>query len=98
MPGHVRADQADPREPAARGGRHDDRSTELKPWVRVVVTLYVLTVVPTLLLFIFGLMVMNVPRIFATAYDSFFVQSHKVRHDFERRHALHRGRRRPADR
>jgi putative peptide zinc metalloprotease protein len=61
--------------------RASDRVTELKPWVRVAVTAYVLTVVP-LLLFMFGLMVINAPRIFSTAYDSFFVQYHKVQHAF----------------
>jgi putative peptide zinc metalloprotease protein len=52
------------------------------------VTLYVLTVVP-LLLFMFGMMVINAPRIFSTAYDSFFVQYHKVQHDFSGGSALH---------
>ncbi len=65
-----------------------DRVTELKPWVRGVVTLYVMSVVP-LLLFMFGLMLINAPRIFATAYDSFFVQYHKVQHDFGGGSALH---------
>jgi hypothetical protein len=46
------------------------------------VTLYVLTVVP-LLLFLLGLMVINAPRIFSTAYDSFLVQYHKVEHAFD---------------
>jgi putative peptide zinc metalloprotease protein len=59
-----------------------DGVKELKPWVRVAVTLYVLSVVP-LLLFMFGLMVINAPRIFSTAYDSFFVQYHKVQHAFD---------------
>jgi putative peptide zinc metalloprotease protein len=54
-----------------------DRVTELKRWVRAAVTAYVLTVVP-MLLFLFGLMLINAPRIFATAWDSFFVQYHKV--------------------
>ena len=54
-----------------------DRVTELKAWVRVIVTAYVLTVVP-LLLAMFTLMLINAPRIFATAWDSFFVQYHKV--------------------
>src|SRR5436190_943165 len=58
-----------------------DRVTELKAWVRAAVTAYVLTVVP-LLLGMFALMLINAPRIFATAYDSFFVQYHKVEHDF----------------
>jgi putative peptide zinc metalloprotease protein len=65
-----------------------DRVTELKPWVRTAVTLYVLTVVP-LLLFMFGMMVINAPRIFSTAYDSFFVQYHKVEHDFSGGSVLH---------
>ncbi len=64
-----------------------DRVTELKPWVRVAVTAYVLTVVP-LLLFMFGMMVINAPRIFGTAYDSFFVQYHKVQHAFNGGSAL----------
>jgi putative peptide zinc metalloprotease protein len=64
-----------------------DRVTELKPWVRVVVTIYVLTVVP-LLLFMFGLMVINTPRILSTAWDSFFVQYHKVQHAFDGGSAL----------
>jgi putative peptide zinc metalloprotease protein len=54
-----------------------ERVTELKTWVRVAVTAYVLTVVP-LLLFMFGLMLINAPRILTTAWDSFFVQYHKV--------------------
>jgi putative peptide zinc metalloprotease protein len=54
-----------------------DRVTELKPWVRVVVTLYVFTVVP-LLLFMFGMMLINTPRIMGTAYDSFLVQYRKI--------------------
>jgi putative peptide zinc metalloprotease protein len=56
-----------------------DRVTELKAWVRVVVTVYVFTVVP-LLLFMFGMMLINAPRIMGTAYDSFIAQSHKVGH------------------
>src|SRR5205814_768401 len=58
-----------------------DKVTELKPWVRVVVTAYVFTVVP-LLLGMFGLMLINAPRIISTAWDSFFVQYHKVQHAF----------------
>jgi putative peptide zinc metalloprotease protein len=58
-----------------------DRVTELKNWVRVVVTAYVFTVVP-LLLFMFGMMLVSAPRIMGTAYDSFIVQYHKVGHAF----------------
>jgi putative peptide zinc metalloprotease protein len=64
-----------------------DRVTELKPWVRGAVALYVFTVVP-LLLFMFGMMVINTPRILSTAYDSFFVQYHKVEHAFNGGSAL----------
>jgi putative peptide zinc metalloprotease protein len=59
----------------------DPMVTELKPWVRVATTLYVFTVIP-ILLFMFGLMAFNAPRIFATAYDSFFVQWDKVQAAF----------------
>jgi putative peptide zinc metalloprotease protein len=58
-----------------------DRVKELKPWVRGVVTAYVLTVIPVLL-FMFALMAYNSPRIFATGYDSFVTQYHKVSADF----------------
>src|SRR5256885_5944624 len=63
------------------GKRTSGRVTELRPWVRGVVTAYVFTVVPLLLL-MFGLMLINAPRIISTAYDSFFVQYHKVQHAF----------------
>ena len=49
----------------------------LKPWVRAVVTTWVLALIPTLL-FIFGLMIFNAPRMLATAYDSFLIQYDKV--------------------
>src|ERR671936_83621 len=64
-----------------------DKVTELKPWVRVVVTAYVFTVVP-LLLGMFGLMLINAPRIVSTAWDSFFTQYHKVLHAFHAGSAL----------
>ena len=63
------------------GRKASDRVTELKNWVRVAVTAYVLSVVP-LLLFMFGLMLINAPRIISTAWDSFFVQYHKVQAAF----------------
>jgi putative peptide zinc metalloprotease protein len=58
-----------------------DRVKELKPWVRAAVTAYVLTVIPVLL-FMFGMMTINTPRIFATAYDSLVAQYHKVDENF----------------
>jgi putative peptide zinc metalloprotease protein len=57
-----------------------DEVTVLKPWVRVAVTIYVFTVVP-LLVFLLGLTLINMPRIVATAWDSFLVQEHKLGHE-----------------
>jgi putative peptide zinc metalloprotease protein len=53
-------------------GRNDERADELKPWVRVAVTGWVVVLIPSLLL-IFGFMVINAPRIFTTAADSFLL-------------------------
>jgi putative peptide zinc metalloprotease protein len=47
----------------------DDRVTELKPWVRVVVTAYIIVLVPVLAGLLI-LMLVHAPRMFATAYDS----------------------------
>ncbi len=57
----------------------EDSVKELKPWVRVAVTVYVLTLVP-LLLFFLGMTLINLPRILATAYDSFVLTLHKLEH------------------
>jgi putative peptide zinc metalloprotease protein len=59
--------------------KREDSVEELKPWVRVAVTAYVLLIVPLLLGFL-ALTVMNMPRIFATAYDSFLLTEHKLTH------------------
>jgi putative peptide zinc metalloprotease protein len=59
----------------------DDRVTALKPWVRATVTGWVLFLVPVLLL-TFGMMLINAPRIFGTAWDSFFVHLHKADDSF----------------
>jgi putative peptide zinc metalloprotease protein len=59
------------------GREPDDRVTELKPWVRVATTIYVVALVPALGL-IFGMMILHAPRAFATAYDSFFVQTDRL--------------------
>jgi putative peptide zinc metalloprotease protein len=53
-------------------GKTDERVTELKRWVRFVVVAWVLLLVPVLL-FVFGSIVINAPRIFATAFDSLLV-------------------------
>jgi putative peptide zinc metalloprotease protein len=59
------------------GRKPSERVTELKPWVRFVVTAYVCTVVPVLLASLV-LMVLHSPRAFATAYDSFGVQWDRI--------------------
>jgi putative peptide zinc metalloprotease protein len=59
------------------GRKADDRVKELKPWVRVATTAYVLTLVPVLLL-VFGFMLITTPRMVATAWDSLFVQWDKI--------------------
>jgi putative peptide zinc metalloprotease protein len=51
----------------------DPAVTELKPWVRVVVTGYLLVLVP-LLAFMIGSMVLAAPRVLATTYDSLGLQ------------------------
>jgi len=55
----------------------DSSVTALKPWVRVVVTAWVLAVIPVLL-YLFMVAAMTAPRLFATAYDSFFVQYDRI--------------------
>jgi putative peptide zinc metalloprotease protein len=57
--------------------RSDDRVRELKPWVRIVVTLYVIVLVP-LLAFMLFTTVSNAPRMFATAYDSLGLQLDRI--------------------
>jgi putative peptide zinc metalloprotease protein len=56
-----------------RGRRREPKVAELKPWVRVVVTAYLLAVIPALGLLI-ATIVLSAPRTFATAYDSFWLQ------------------------
>jgi putative peptide zinc metalloprotease protein len=62
-------------------GRKDERADELKRWVRGVVTGWVVLLIPVLL-FVFGAIVINAPRIFATVYDSFLVHWDKAQTAF----------------
>jgi hypothetical protein len=62
-----------------RGREREPRVAELKPWVRVVVTAYLVTLVPALL-FLFAWMIMATPRLIATVHDSFGLQLDRV-HD-----------------
>jgi putative peptide zinc metalloprotease protein len=55
------------------GREPDPRVSELKNWVRVVVTAYLIVLIP-LLAFMLVTMVMGAPRMFATAYDSMGLQ------------------------
>ena len=84
------------------GRRHQEKAAVLKPWVRVVVLLWVLTVVP-LLLFSLLTVVISAPRMVATAWDSLGLQWRVVRIavrrrevDDGRRRRVGRGRHRPA--
>ena len=63
-------------------GRDPDRRvSELKPWVRRVVTAYILTVVPIITL-LFVVMLVHAPRAFATGYDSLAVHASQLGPDF----------------
>jgi putative peptide zinc metalloprotease protein len=55
----------------------DDRVTELRPWVRAVVTGYILLVVPVLAI-AFALMIAHAPRAFATAWDSLSLRAARL--------------------
>jgi putative peptide zinc metalloprotease protein len=55
------------------GRRASDQALVLKPWVRVVVTVWVLTVVP-MLLFCLLMVVVTAPRVVATTWDSVGLQ------------------------
>ena len=52
-------------------------AAELKPWVRRVTLAWVVFLLPVLL-FTFGMLIFNLPRMIATAWDSFFVQLDKI--------------------
>jgi len=63
-------------------GRGTDRGVEeLKPWVRVVVTVWVLAVIPTLL-YMFAMLIAIAPHLYATAWDSFLNYHDKVQSAF----------------
>ena len=62
---------------AVPGRETEEKAAELKPWVRAVTTFWVLALIP-ILAFTFGMLVFNLPRMIATAWDSFFVQLDKI--------------------
>jgi putative peptide zinc metalloprotease protein len=55
----------------------DKRVQELKPWVRFAVTAWVLLVIPILLVNLL-LIAVNLPRLFATAFDSITTQAEHI--------------------
>ncbi|MDQ3974733.1 MAG: hypothetical protein M3276_10490, partial [Actinomycetota bacterium] len=63
------------------GHELDSRVTELKTWARAVVTLWVLLVVP-LLAFNVALILIHLPRILATTYDSLLLQLDRLSQAF----------------
>ncbi len=72
---------------AVPGSEKDPRVTELKRWVRVVVTGWVFLIAP-LLLYLFAMTVISAPRVIATAYDSAGVQIAAVQKAFTGGEAL----------
>ncbi len=62
---------------AVPGQEVEAEAAELKPWVRRVTLAWVVFLLPVLL-FTFGMLIFNLPRMIATAWDSFFVQLDKI--------------------
>jgi putative peptide zinc metalloprotease protein len=60
-----------------RGVRREPKVAELKSWVRVVVTGYLVILIPALL-FLFASMVMSAPRLLATVHDSLGLQADRL--------------------
>lgn len=58
------------------GREPDAKVRELKPWVRVAVTAYIVALIPVML-FALVMMLLSAPRIMATAYDSLGVLADK---------------------
>jgi putative peptide zinc metalloprotease protein len=60
-------------------GRESDQGVrELKPWVRIVVTAWVVMVIPALL-YLFAWLVIGAPAMFTTAWDAFLANQGEVR-------------------
>jgi putative peptide zinc metalloprotease protein len=62
---------------AVPGAETNEKVEDLKPWVRRVATGYILLLIPVLL-FVFAMMLLHAPRVFATAYDSLGLRWDKV--------------------
>lgn len=72
------------------GHKPDKRVTELKPWVRIVVTLWVLATA-VFILYAYGMMLLHLPQILATAVQSLFGQLQKTSKAFEKGNLLFGG-------
>lgn len=59
------------------GREAEKKAHELKPWVRFVTTAWVVVLVPVLL-FMFGSIIFNLPRMVATGWDSLQVQTDRI--------------------
>ncbi|MFN2471429.1 MAG: hypothetical protein ABR583_10695 [Gaiellaceae bacterium] len=57
--------------------RKDESVDELKPWMRFAISGWVIALIPIMLL-AFGMLLFNLPRMAATAWDSFWVQADRV--------------------
>jgi putative peptide zinc metalloprotease protein len=62
---------------AIPGRETEEGAAELKRWVRIVTTAWVIALIPVIG-FAFGILIFNLPRMFATAWDSLFVHMAKV--------------------
>jgi putative peptide zinc metalloprotease protein len=67
--------------------RPEPAVAELKRWVRVAVSAYVVTLVP-LLLFVLAITVLNVPRILATSWDAGSLEYRRIQDSVEAGHWL----------
>ena len=65
----------------------DPRVRELKPWARTVMTIYLLLLVP-IMLFMFSMMALAAPRVFATAWDALKVTWQHVQVAVDRRQLM----------
>src|SRR5215207_127225 len=59
--------------------KNEPEVTELKPWVRLVTTVYLVTLIPALA-FLFTWMIIGAPRLVATVHDSFGLQIDRIEH------------------
>ncbi len=57
--------------------RNEQEVEALKPWVRWAITGWVIALIP-IMLGTFGLLLFNLPRMAATAWDSFWIQTDRI--------------------